>query len=82
MKQQVAAAPSTDVICLGWRLAVEAGVELLGAGAETARVEDTVERIGRAVGAKKIDAFVTPTGLFAAMEDADGASFTTVRRIT
>lgn len=33
-------------------------------GAETARVEETVERIGRACGVRSAYSFVTPTGIF------------------
>lgn len=71
----------THAIPVGWQVAVQAGVELLRAGADTSRVEDTVERIGRAIGAAQVDAFVTPTGIFVTLEMPDGRTLTTVRRI-
>lgn len=71
----------SEPIPIGWQLAVEAGVEMLRAGAETSRVEDTVERIGRAIDASRMDAYVTPTGIFVSMDTKDARTLTTIRRI-
>ncbi len=80
MNQSIAKMESSQ-LPIGWQVAVEAGVEMLRAGAETSRVEDTVERIGRSMDAARIDAYVTPTGMFASMESADGRTFSAIRRI-
>lgn len=71
----------TKAFPVGWQVAVEAGMEMLRAGADTSRVEDTIERIGRSIGAEQVDAFVTPTGLFVSLEMPDGRTLTAVRRI-
>jgi uncharacterized membrane protein YjjP (DUF1212 family) len=44
---------------------MHAGQILLENGASTARVEETVQRMGRALGAEQVEVFATPTGLFA-----------------
>ncbi len=40
-------------------------------GAETYRVEDTIERICKSRNIKYADAFVTPTGIFISLESED-----------
>lgn len=50
-------------------LSILAGRIMLGSGAETYRVEDTIERICKSrKDIKYADAFVTPTGIFASLE--------------
>lgn len=45
--------------------ALRAGQLLLEAGADTQRVEETVQRIGTALGAAAMEVYVTPTGIIA-----------------
>ena len=45
-------------------LAVQAGEIMLKNGAETSRVEETMEHIARACGAVQVESFVIPTGVF------------------
>lgn len=45
---------------------------MLKNGAETARVEETIERIGRSCGVKSVYSFVTPTGIFISVAGEDG----------
>ena len=52
-------------------LAVLAGEELLKSGAETYRVEETMERIALACGAKRAESLVLHTGLVLEVEAAD-----------
>jgi len=63
------------------KLTVLAGEIMIKSGAEIYRTEDVMERIAKNYGVKQVESFVTPTGLFCAIETADGQSFTTVRRI-
>ncbi|HEX3032414.1 MAG TPA: threonine/serine exporter family protein [Bacillota bacterium] len=62
-------------------LAMLAGEILLKNGAETYRVEDTVERIGLAGGMAKVEPYATITGLVLSLESPDGRACTRVRRI-
>lgn len=62
-------------------LAGLAGEIMLKNGAETYRVEETMEHIGRACGATKVESFVVPTGVFLTVADASGQSLTTMRRV-
>lgn len=62
-------------------LTVSAGEIMLKNGAETSRVEETMEHIARACGAVKAESFVIPTGVFLTVADASGRSLTTMRRV-
>ncbi|MHB8172481.1 MAG: threonine/serine exporter family protein [Thermincolia bacterium] len=62
-------------------LLVEAGTLMLVSGAEIHRVEDTVERMGKALGQRVVEAFATPTGLIITVKDFHGNSRTEVKRI-
>lgn len=62
-------------------LAILAGEVMLKNGAETSRVEETMERIARACGAAKAESFVIPTGVFLTVTDDQGNSSTIMRRI-
>ncbi|MEI8309073.1 MAG: threonine/serine exporter family protein [Chloroflexales bacterium] len=46
-------------------IALRAGQIMLESGANTARTEDTVRRIGRGLGAEDLDTYVTPSGIIA-----------------
>ncbi|MFZ3172538.1 MAG: threonine/serine exporter family protein [Carboxydocellales bacterium] len=62
-------------------LVILAGEILLKNGAETYRVEDTVERIGFAAGMCQVEAFATPTVIIVTLVEPGGVSQTKVRRI-
>lgn len=62
-------------------LAVLAGETLLMSGAETYRVEETMERIALACGAVRAESLVLHTGLLLEVEAADGQSVTRVCRV-
>ena len=55
---------------------------MLLCGAEVHRVEDTLCRMGRAVGAEKVNAFVITSSMVLTLTFADGQNLTETRRIT
>lgn len=57
------------------------GEILLSSGAEVNRVEDTLNRMGKAYGASKMNAFVITSSMILTMTYPDGESFTESRRI-
>jgi len=63
------------------KLTVLAGEIMIKSGAEIYRTEDVMDRIAKNYGVKHVESFVTPTGIFCAIETEAGQSFTTVRRI-
>jgi len=65
-------------------LAVRAGELLMKNGAETYRVEDTVERICKACKVPYVEVFATQTGIFVTIDSGkeDSDVFTYVRRIS
>lgn len=64
------------------RILLEMGERLLSSGAEVNRVEDTLERIGLAYGAERMNVFVITSSIIITMERADGTLLTHTRRIT
>lgn len=62
-------------------LAALAGETMLKNGAETYRVEETMEHIARACGADKVESFVIPTGVFLTVSQPGSGSLTVMRRI-
>jgi uncharacterized membrane protein YjjP (DUF1212 family) len=56
---------SQELLREGLAAALRAGQMLLENGATTARVEETVRRMGLAFGASQVEVFATPTGVFA-----------------
>lgn len=58
-----------------------AGEVLLTNGAEIQRVEETIERMGRAAGFSDVEVFATPTGLFVSLYTPQGQVYSRVRRI-
>ena len=62
-------------------LFLEMGERLLDAGAEINRVEDTLERIGLAYGASKMNVFVITSSIIITMETSDGRLLTHTRRV-
>ncbi len=64
-------------------LAVTAGEILLRSGAETARVEETVNILVKAFGVSQSSCLVTPTGFYVSVEDETtvGHPLTVVRRV-
>lgn len=63
------------------KLAVLAGEVMLRNGAETSRVEETMQHMARACGAAQAESFVIPTGVFLTAADETGRSLTTMRRV-
>ncbi|KXZ39442.1 Uncharacterized membrane protein YjjP, DUF1212 family [Alkalithermobacter thermoalcaliphilus JW-YL-7 = DSM 7308] len=61
------------------RIALYAGEIMLKNGAETYRVEDTIDRICKSKNLKHVSSFVTPTGIFISDDRFDGISF--IKRI-
>lgn len=61
--------------------ALDIGEVMLRSGAETYRVEDTINRILSHSEASDVQSYATPTGLFAAMDTPDGHHMSYVRRI-
>ena len=62
-------------------LAVSLANKLQACGAETYRVEDTIDRIIEAYGVERVDAFVIPSSVMASMETEDGKILTKIRRL-
>ena len=62
-------------------LLLDMGEMLLASGAEINRVEDTLQRIGRAYGAAKMNVFVITSSIVITMEKTDGELLTHTRRI-
>ncbi len=62
-------------------LVLLAGELLLTSGAEMYRVEETIERMGKAAGFVQVEGFATPTGLFISLHAPDERVYTRVRRI-
>lgn len=58
-----------------------AGEIMLKNGAETYRIEETMDHIAKACGASKVESFVIPTGVFLTVTDHAGRSLTVMRRI-
>lgn len=63
------------------KFAMQAGEIMLRSGAETYRVEDTIVRILSVYNLDVIEAFVTPTGIFATIDDKTIEMTTLVKRI-
>lgn len=64
-----------------FKTALLAGEIMLRNGAETYRVEDTINRILKTTKFTVIESYVTPTGLFATLDDPSIDSITMVRRV-
>ena len=61
--------------------AMDIGERMLRNGAEVSRVEDSLERICRAMGAEKTHSFVITSLMVVTVKDTDGATYTETRRI-
>jgi uncharacterized membrane protein YjjP (DUF1212 family) len=60
---------------------MDIGEQMLVCGAEVHRVEDSIARMCRAFGAKRIDVFIITSSMVVTIFDEDGESFTQTRRI-
>ncbi len=60
---------------------LDLGESFLGAGAEIGRVEDSLSRVGRAMGAADTEAFVITSSIVLTLEFQDGTTLTGTRRI-
>ncbi|WP_094546888.1 threonine/serine exporter family protein [Petroclostridium xylanilyticum] len=63
------------------RLVILAGQIMLENGAETYRVEDTMERICSATDIKSVNTFATPTGIFVSIQTKNREHYTTIKRV-
>lgn len=61
--------------------AVLAGEIMLGSGAETYRVEDTIGHFLKTAGLQRAEAYVTTTGIMATLSDPSIEAITVVRRV-
>lgn len=61
--------------------AVSLANKLQACGAETYRVEDTINRIVEAYGVERVDAFVIPSSIMASLETDGGRIITKIRRL-
>ena len=62
-------------------LAVSLANKLQACGAETYRVEETINRVIEAYGVERVDAFVIPSSVMASLETDDGLILTKIRRL-
>lgn len=62
--------------------AMDIGEQMLVSGAEVHRVEESIERMCYAFGAKRIDVFIITSSMVASIYTADGHCHTQTRRIT
>lgn len=63
------------------KFAVETGESMLRNGAETSRVEDTIDRILRTSNCTISEAFVTPTGIFVTLDNDTIDTLTVIKRV-
>lgn len=61
--------------------AVSLANKLQACGAETYRVEETINRIVNAYGVERVDAFVIPSSVMASLETDEGQILTKIRRL-
>ena len=62
-------------------LVMLAGEIMLSNGAETYRIEETMRRMAESYGLRSIEAFVTPTGIFATIGYSENETSTMVKRV-
>ena len=74
---------SKEVISLNemLELAMDIGEQMLVCGAEVYRVEDSLTRIFRAMGAERCDVFIITSSMVVTAHTPDGKAFTETRRI-
>ena len=70
------ASHSALIACL-----LEMGELLLGCGAEISRIEDTLQRLGKAYGAERMDVFVIPSLISVTLSFPGNEAVTETRRI-
>lgn len=61
--------------------AMDIGEQMLVCGAEIHRVEDSMERMCYALGAKRIDVFIITSSMVVTVHDANGDAYTQTRRV-
>lgn len=61
--------------------AMDIGEQMLVCGAEIHRVEDSMERMCYALGAKRIDVFIITSSMVVTVHDTNGEAFTQTRRV-
>lgn len=60
---------------------MDIGEQMLVAGAEVYRVEDSIKRMCHALGAERVDVFIITSSMIVTVFDAEGHPFTQTRRI-
>ncbi len=63
------------------RCTLDIGEQMLMSGAEIYRVEDSIERMCHALGAKRVDVFIITSSMIVTVYDAEDHPFTQTRRI-
>lgn len=63
------------------KLAMTIGVEIVASGGEISRVEDSLNRMGLAYGAQKVEVFALTSTIIVTMTMPDGSEYTRTRRI-
>ncbi len=82
VEAQTPAAPEGDAFYEELlEFAVSLSNKLQACGAETYRVEETINRIIEAYGIERVDAFVIPSCIMASLETDDGRILTKIRRL-
>ena len=82
IRTQTPAPAEGDVFCEELlEFAVSLANKLQACGAETYRVEETIDRIVEAYGIERVDAFVIPSCIMASLETDDGRILTKIRRL-
>lgn len=78
LPQEVSGSKEADELL---RLALDVGGEMLKAGGEINRVEDTIIRICKSYGAEHVEIFAIPSLMVAAVRMKDGAYSSQIRRV-
>lgn len=65
-----------------FKCAVDIGEQMLLSGGEVHRVEDSVTRMCKALGAQRVDCFIIPSSIVLTVTDSESESHTMTRRIT
>lgn len=60
---------------------MDIGEQMMISGAEISRVEESIQHLGRAFGAKRTDAFIITSNMEVSLHDENDASYTQTRRV-
>ena len=65
-----------------FKCAMDIGEQMLISGAEVYRVEESVNRMCRSFGAKRVDVFIITSSIVVTVHTEEGETFTQTRRVT